>query len=154
MLTGDASLTPSLEDRSAHALGNDHLRGAVRFTVERLRTAKGASTEAFGNWDTWRELGRSIRAHTIQHLDYYMHQFSENARAQGAEVHFASDVADYFARTQELIRELAELEECPVRETEVMTNFERKYRAEGRPIHRARYLRKALPAASIGERNP
>jgi L-lactate dehydrogenase complex protein LldF len=91
MLTGDTTLTPSLEDRSAQALGNDHLRGAVRFTVERLRTAKGASTEAFGNWDTWRELGRSIRAHTIQHLDYYLHQFSENARAQGAEVHFASD---------------------------------------------------------------
>ncbi len=91
MLTGDTTLTPSLEDRTAQALGNDHLRGAVRFTVERLRTAKGASTEAFGNWDTWRELGRTIRAHTIQHLDYYLHQFSENARAQGAEVHFASD---------------------------------------------------------------
>lgn len=89
MLTEDATLTPSLEARSAQALSNDHLRGAVRFTVERLRTAKAASTEAFGNWEEWRELGRSIRAHTIQHLDYYLSEFSENARAQGTEVHFA-----------------------------------------------------------------
>ncbi len=91
MLTEDATLTPSLEARSTQALANDHLRGAVRFTVERLRTAKAGSTEAFGNWQEWRELGRSIRAHTIQHLDYYLAEFSENARAQGADVHFASD---------------------------------------------------------------
>jgi L-lactate dehydrogenase complex protein LldF len=94
MLTEDATLTPSIEARSAQALTNDHLRGAVRFTVERLRTAKAGSTEAFGDWQQWRELGRSIRAHTIQHLDYYLAEFSENARAQGTEVHFASDAEE------------------------------------------------------------
>jgi L-lactate dehydrogenase complex protein LldF len=92
MLTDSAA--PSLEARSAQALANEHLRGAVRLTVERLRTAKASSTEAFGSWEEWRELGRSIRTHTIQHLDYYLAQFSENARARGVEVHFASDAEE------------------------------------------------------------
>lgn len=86
--------TMNLEARSSEALSNDHLRGAVRYTVERLRTAKAGSTEAFGNWEEWRETGRSIRAHTIEHLDYYLAQFSENARARGTEVHFAVDAEE------------------------------------------------------------
>lgn len=84
----------SLDGRSAAALSDAHLRGAVRFTVERLRTAKASSTADLGNWEEWREAGRSIRAHTIEHLDYYLAQFSENAEKQGAKVHFASDGDD------------------------------------------------------------
>lgn len=84
----------SFEGRSSTALGNDHLRGAVRFTVERLRIAKASSTDDFGSWEEWREAGRTIRAHTVAHLDYYLDQFSENAEKQGAEVHFAATAGD------------------------------------------------------------
>lgn len=85
------SQTTSLAGRSAAALSDTQLRGAVRFTVERLRTAKAKGTEEFGNWEEWREAGRKIRAHTIAHLDYYLAEFSENAAKSGTKVHFAKD---------------------------------------------------------------
>ncbi len=84
----------TLEGRSATALENEHLRGAVRFTVERLRNAKAASTEDFGSWEEWREAGKTIRAHTVAHLDFYLDQFSDNAKRHGTEVHFAADADD------------------------------------------------------------
>ncbi len=93
-MSENAAFSSNLGARSAEALSSNHLRQAVRFTVERLRTAKTASTDAFGTWEEWRNVGRSIRAHTIDHLDYYLAEFSENARAQGAEVHFAADAEE------------------------------------------------------------
>ncbi len=88
------SAASDLAGRSAEALSNEHLRGAVRFTVERLRTAKAASTEAFGQWEEWREIGRGIRAHTVAHLDHYLGEFSARASERGTEVHFAEDAAE------------------------------------------------------------
>src|SRR5690606_26092556 len=93
-MTSQGAYSPRLEERSSAALSNHHLRHAVRFTVERLRNAKTRGTEAFGKWEEWRELGRAIRSHTIEHLDYYLAQFSENACAQGAEIHFAGDAEE------------------------------------------------------------
>lgn len=76
------------------ALNNEFLRSAVRYTTERLRNGKHAATEEHGNWDQWRERGRQIRLHTIAHLDYYLNEFAENARANGAHVHFAETAAE------------------------------------------------------------
>lgn len=56
----------------------------------------------------------------------------------GGRLHFVTDVADYFAATERMLAEIAELAaEEPKPAGEVMTNFERKYRLEGRPIYRA-----------------
>ena len=54
---------------------------------------------------------------------------------------FATDVEAYFVETKALVADL--MRELPtVGEPEVMTNFERKYRLEGRPIHRIQYAGK------------
>lgn len=79
----------TVKNRAGIALNNDFLRKAVRFTTERLRDGKQKATETLGNWEEWRERGRQIRLHTIAHLDYYLSQFAENARANGVHVHFA-----------------------------------------------------------------
>jgi L-lactate dehydrogenase complex protein LldF len=83
-----------LETRSGAALSDDFLRAAVRFTVERLTAAKATSTDALGAWEEWREAGRAVRAHTLEHLDYYLQQFAERAEAGGARVHFAADTRE------------------------------------------------------------
>jgi L-lactate dehydrogenase complex protein LldF len=98
-----AELTTDLKTRTAAALRDDFLRGAVRFTVDRLRTAKANSVEALGGWDDWRERGRAIRAHTIEHLDYYLEQFTKNAEARGAHVHFAADAAEARTKVAEIV---------------------------------------------------
>jgi L-lactate dehydrogenase complex protein LldF len=94
-----------LRSRSAAALGDPFLRGAVGFTVDRLRTSKARSTEAFGDWEAWRERGREIRAHTLAHLDFYLGQFAERASQAGARVHFAKDAAEARAVLLRIVRE-------------------------------------------------
>jgi L-lactate dehydrogenase complex protein LldF len=79
-----------LSERVARALEDEFLRGAVKRTTGKLRTAKRAAEDELGNWEEWRERARQIRDHTIRHLDVYLEQFAKNARRAGAEVHFAS----------------------------------------------------------------
>lgn len=57
----------------------------------------------------------------------------------GGHLHFATDVADYFAETIAMLEEIGELHALPAPDVVDLTNFERKYRKEGRAIHRARY---------------
>jgi tRNA (guanine-N7-)-methyltransferase len=56
-------------------------------------------------------------------------------------LHFATDVADYFAETLEMLNGIAALRVLPppANDAEDLTNFERKYRREGRAIYRALY---------------
>jgi L-lactate dehydrogenase complex protein LldF len=99
-----AEIKADLKTRSGAALKDEFLRGAVRFTVDRLRTAKSKSVEALGGWDEWRDRGRAIRAHTVEHLDYYLDQFCTNATALGATVHFTADAAEAREKVVELTR--------------------------------------------------
>ncbi|MFC5467555.1 LutB/LldF family L-lactate oxidation iron-sulfur protein [Cohnella suwonensis] len=84
----------TVKERAEIALNNDFLRKAVKFTTERLKNGKLKATEEHGNWEEWRERGRQIRLHTIAHLDYYLTQFADNARANGVHVHFAETAAE------------------------------------------------------------
>ena len=62
------------------------------------------------------------------------------------ELHVASDVEEYFALIRELVAADPRFQERPAPEVEApehdldyLTNFERKYRIEGRPIYRTSY---------------
>ena len=56
-------------------------------------------------------------------------------------LHFATDVADYYEETLAMLREQGLFVESPGGEDVVIaTNFEAKYRLEGRPIHRTRFV--------------
>lgn len=91
------SKAQTVKERAGYALNNDFLRNAVKFTTERLRLGKKLASEEHGNWDAWRERGRQIRLHTIAHLDYYLNEFAEQARANGAYVHFAETAEEAVA---------------------------------------------------------
>lgn len=96
------SKAQTVKERAGYALNNDFLRNAVKFTTERLRLGKKLASEEHGNWDTWRERGRQIRLHTIAHLDYYLNEFAEQARANGAHVHFAETAEEAVAISLEI----------------------------------------------------
>jgi tRNA (guanine-N7-)-methyltransferase len=67
----------------------------------------------------------------------------ETARILGAVgvLHFATDVTEYYEQTLEMLREQGIFVESPASEDAVIaTNFETKYRLEGRPIHRTRFV--------------
>lgn len=84
----------SVTERAKVALNDEFLRNAVKFTTEKLRDGKRQASSEQGNWEEWRERGRQIRLHTIAHLDYYLNQFIENAKANGVQVHFAATAAE------------------------------------------------------------
>jgi tRNA (guanine-N7-)-methyltransferase len=67
-----------------------------------------------------------------------------DALEPGGELRFVSDHAEYFDEAMAALAAEPRLEEAPVPEAEMtdLTNYERKYRAEGRPIHRARFVRR------------
>lgn len=61
----------------------------------------------------------------------------------GGVLHFVTDVEGYYRETMEMLREVGVFKILPLperyegKEGEYLTNFERKYRAEGRPIWHA-----------------
>ncbi len=66
----------------------------------------------------------------------------------GGELHLASDVEEYYKMIRELMADDRRFEERPApvpgspeHDLDYLTNFERKYRIEGRPIYRANYAR-------------
>lgn len=88
-MSGLETAASTVKERADLALNDEFLRRAVKYTTERLRNGKKLAAEEHGNWEEWRERGRQIRLHTIAHLDYYLNQFANQARANGVHVHFA-----------------------------------------------------------------
>jgi tRNA (guanine-N7-)-methyltransferase len=79
----------------------------------------------------------------------------ERTLQPGGELHVASDVEEYFALIRELIAASPHFHERPAPEVKApehdldyLTNFERKYRLEGRPVHRAAYDYRPTAASS------
>jgi tRNA (guanine-N7-)-methyltransferase len=71
----------------------------------------------------------------------------ERCLRPGGQLHIATDVQDYFGVMTELIKAETKLRPAPVPEVErPLTNFERKYRLENRPIYRAWYEEPDSPA--------
>jgi tRNA (guanine-N7-)-methyltransferase len=89
----------------------------------------------------WKKRHKKRRVFTADLVDQL-----ERVIVTGGELHVASDVEDYFTIIRGLIAVRPRFCERPVTEPrapehehDYLTNFERKYRLEGRPIHRAIY---------------
>jgi tRNA (guanine-N7-)-methyltransferase len=83
----------------------------------------------------WKTRHRKRRLFTAE----FVHECARCLRANG-QLHVATDVRDYFGVMTELIRTETRLRSIPMAEAEQpLTNFERKYRLENRPIYRAWY---------------
>ncbi|MGZ4031050.1 MAG: LutB/LldF family L-lactate oxidation iron-sulfur protein [Tumebacillaceae bacterium] len=98
----NGTVSKKISERAIVALNNAFLRNAVKFTTEKLRTQKRAATEELGNWDIWRERAQQIRTHTIAHLDYYLEQFIDKARAAGTQIHFAETAEEAVRITMQI----------------------------------------------------
>lgn len=79
----------SYENRVEKGIKDDFMRNAVSAAQERLKNVRIQSEEDLGNWEEWRALGEEIRHHTIENLDYYLEQLSEQVIARGGNVYFA-----------------------------------------------------------------
>lgn len=93
----------SFQKRVEEGMNNTFMRGAVSGAQERLIQRKLNAAKELGNWEEWRALGEEIRQHTLEHLDYYLMQLSENVADRGGHVFFAETVDDANQYIQEVI---------------------------------------------------
>lgn len=75
--------------RVKDSLQDTFMREAVSSAQSRLTGVREVMIEELGNWEEWRELSESIRKHTIENLDYYLYELSENVTKKGGHVFFA-----------------------------------------------------------------
>lgn len=74
------------KERIQKGIADDFMRRAVSSAQGRLRNGRLSQAEALGNWEDWRQLGSEIRTHTLENLDYYLQQLSEQVARRGGNV--------------------------------------------------------------------
>ncbi|QHT46392.1 iron-sulfur cluster-binding protein [Bacillus sp. SB49] len=95
-------------ERIQDGIGNGFMRHAVSSAQGRFRTGRLRAADELGDWEEWRTLGEEIRAHTMENLDYYLYQLSEQVEKRGGSVFFAETAEEANA----YIRTLAEQKEA------------------------------------------
>src|SRR5690625_2865532 len=87
--------------RIEKGLHDEKMRGNVRAAQTRLQTNRAIAANELGDWELWRNLGEEIRQHTIENLDYYLEQLSDNVAKRGGKVFFAQtaeEANDYISK--------------------------------------------------------
>lgn len=103
MKIGDKSFFGRVDD----ALQDDFMRQAMSSAQDRLRGKKQAATvedELVGDWEEWRSAGEEIRQHTLDNLDFYLEQLSENFTKRGGHIYFAKTAEDATRYVQEVAK--------------------------------------------------
>ncbi|HKA15731.1 MAG TPA: lactate utilization protein B [Myxococcota bacterium] len=86
---------------------SDHPAAAARFTADEarahwhdealwfVREKRDRAARALPEWEALRDCAAAIKAHTLDHLAWYLAQFEAAATARGAHVHWARDAAEH-----------------------------------------------------------
>lgn len=95
----------SYQERIETGIENDFMRDAVSSAQGRFRNGRITQAEELGDWEDWRQLGSEIRTHTLENLDYYLQQLSEQVAKRGGNVYFASTAEEANAYIEKVITE-------------------------------------------------
>ncbi|TYR79796.1 iron-sulfur cluster-binding protein [Priestia megaterium] len=77
------------DKRVENGVNDSFMRFAIAGAQERLRSRRLDAAEELGNWEDWRALGEEIRQHTLDNLDFYLQQLTDNVAKRGGHVFFA-----------------------------------------------------------------
>lgn len=95
---------PSFETRVQKGIENDFMLNSVAAAQGRFRDRRGTAAEELGNWEDWRSLGEEIRSHTLENIDYYLQQLSDNVAKRGGQVFFAATAEDANEYIKEVVK--------------------------------------------------
>src|SRR6266404_1346870 len=97
--TFDANPRPALKDVQ--------LRGALRQATSLFGKRRLAAANSLPDWEDLRAEARRIKDETLLNLDQYLEEFTANAEAAGARIHWARDAAEANEIVKRLARERA-----------------------------------------------
>jgi len=78
----------------AATIANPRLAEAYRSSTLRLFNHRLQAIGEVPGFERLREVGRELKRHTIENLDYYLSTFADNVERNGGRVHWASTAAD------------------------------------------------------------
>ena len=87
-------LEPNFERNAPAALANTQLRRNMGKATQTIRAKRATVVGELPDWEDLREAGRAIKAHTLEHLDYYLIQLESAVQKAGGQVHWAHDAAE------------------------------------------------------------
>ena len=93
----DPRTAPTFPMAARALMGDSQLRKNVRHATDVIQHKRGLVVGEMPDWQALRESGKRLRAHTMQHLDFYLEQFERNCTAAGGIVHWAREAEE--ART-------------------------------------------------------
>ncbi|MGY0691463.1 LutB/LldF family L-lactate oxidation iron-sulfur protein [Virgibacillus sp. FSP13] len=92
------------KERVKEGVENSFMQQAVASAQGRFRDGRQARADELGDWEDWRTLGEEIRTHTLENIDYYLQELSENVAKRGGNVFFAETKEEANAYIQEVVR--------------------------------------------------
>jgi len=96
---------------------NEHAQKATLFLRDEARSAwhdqavwwvrqkRDRAQHSVPEWEELRSLGQRIKAHALSRLADYLEEFERNARALGAQVHWARDADEHNRIVHRILRE-------------------------------------------------
>src|SRR5690625_901568 len=94
----------SYTERIKEGVENSFMQEAVASAQGRFRSGRQNRADELGDWEDWRTLGEEIRTHTLQNIDYYLHELSENVSKRGGHVFFAQTKEEANHYIQEIVQ--------------------------------------------------
>ncbi|PYV22769.1 MAG: hypothetical protein DMG27_17465 [Acidobacteria bacterium] len=79
-----------IHELARKAMADAHLQEAYRSSTLRLYTHRLEAIAQVPGFELLRERGRAIKRQVMDHLDFYLEQFSTNVEARGGKVHWAT----------------------------------------------------------------
>lgn len=84
----------TFRENAKAALADVHLRGALKHATLLFGERRKEAAASLHNWEELRTQARAIKDDVLLHLDRYLEEFTQNAAARGAKIHWARDAAE------------------------------------------------------------
>ncbi|RHH68132.1 MULTISPECIES: LutB/LldF family L-lactate oxidation iron-sulfur protein [Vagococcus] len=102
---GLTTSTKPFKERLEDSKKDVFMQQAVAKAQDEQWVKREGARDKLGNWQEWRELGESIRQHTIAYLPDYLEQFSDNVAKQGGHVYFAQTAEEANEYVKQIVLE-------------------------------------------------
>lgn len=86
--------TGNFPDASRRALADEQLQRALKRATVQFVGKRNAAVEAVADLEALRSFCGAVKAHTLDHLDYYLDMLIDRIEDLGGTVHFAADAAE------------------------------------------------------------